>query len=131
MVVARSALGSPENPEGLCENCPMNQWETAAGGGKGKACKEARLLFTLLPGRVLPVVVSVPPTSLQPVRKYLLRLAGEGTPFYGVTTKFSLHKVDGSGAIKYSIIDPAKGDMLTPEMRGQAKEYGVRLKSSF
>jgi hypothetical protein len=58
-----------------CARCPMNAWGSNPKGGKGKACKEQRLLFGLRPGSMLPILVSVPPTSLKPVRNSILELS--------------------------------------------------------
>lgn len=124
-------VGSEAHPTGECETCPMNQWESDPKGGKGKACKESRLLFFLMEGRTLPLTVSLAPTSIQPLRKYFLRLAGNGTPYYGVTTKLKLRKEQGEGSIKYSVAEPAMGVRLSPEMRAEAKAFGRRITQAF
>lgn len=121
--------GSELHPSGDCASCPMNQWGSASGDRKGKGCKETRLLFMLLEDGLLPVTVSLPPTSIQPLRKYFLRLASGRVPFYGVTTKLSLRKVDGSGAIKYAVVEPALGERLDPDLKAAAKEYGETFKT--
>src|SRR5262245_14820000 len=43
-------------PGGDCASCKFNQWGTDRRGGKGKACRELRLLFILQVGSVLPFV---------------------------------------------------------------------------
>ena len=85
----------------------------------------------LLPKRSLPVTVSLPVTSISPFRKYMLRLAGEGIPYYGVTTILGLRKIDGGGSIKYSVAEPRKGEVLDAETRAAAKHYGDGLRKSF
>lgn len=120
--------GSDRNPTGQCEGCPMNEWASDA-RGTGKACKEAKQLFMLLPNRVLPVVVSLAPTSIAPLRKYFLRLAGSGIPYYGVTSVLSLEQQKGNG-ITYSTVTSKMGAALDSPTRAQAKEYGVNLRRS-
>ena len=119
--------GSDGNPSGLCAECPMNQWGSAD-DGKGKACKEQRLIYLLQPGGVLPITVGLPPTSIQPLRKYMLRLASEGIPYYGVTTKLGLTKV--TGQFTYSVVVPKLGQRLDPAMREAAKQYGESIKQA-
>lgn len=121
---------SDANPAGTCSTCPKNEWGTGR-EGRGKACSEARVLFMLLPGRVLPVTVSLPVTSIPPIRKYMLRLAGEGIPYYGVVTRLGLRKVESGSSIKYSVVEPSKMDTLDPVARAAAKEYGDNLSKSF
>ncbi len=70
----------PLNPNGEiarreCATCPMNKWGSAANGGKGKACREKRLLLVLRDGEALPVVVVAPPTSLLSVGQFETRAA--------------------------------------------------------
>lgn len=117
-------IGSEHHPTGDCTTCPMNEWGSAGEDRAGKKCKETRLLYVLLEGGLLPITVSLPPTSIQPLRKYFLRLASSRVPFYGVVTKLALKRVDGQGAIKYAVVEPTVGDRLTPELRAAAKAYG-------
>jgi hypothetical protein len=46
--------GQPENPEYLCDQCPMNQWGTAE-KGKGKACSNRRRLAIIPAGTYKPI----------------------------------------------------------------------------
>lgn len=119
--------GSQGNPSGECAVCPMNAY--GSGGANSKACKEQRQLFLLQPGSVLPLVVSLPPTSLAPFRKYMTRLASKGIPYYGVVTRMSL-RAEKSGANTYSVVEPSRGDLLSPEERAAAKQYGATIKNS-
>ena len=68
-----NANGETERRE--CANCPMNRWGSAANGGKGKGCREKRLLLVLRDGEALPVVVVAPPTSLLSVGQFETRAA--------------------------------------------------------
>lgn len=128
--VGAYGVDSETNPEGRCDKCPMNEWGSGR-DGRGKGCGESRQLFMLLPGRNLPVTVSLPVTSIAPFRKYMLRLAGEGIPYYGVITKLGLKKTETSGGIKYSVVEPKKGETLDAAGRAAAKSYGDTLKKSF
>lgn len=82
------------DPGGDCEKCAFNQWESAV-VGKGKACSERRLFMLLLPDRMIPVKLDIPPTSLNNIKKYFMRLASEGHAFHKVVTEFALHQEKG------------------------------------
>jgi len=90
-------------PGGDCHACPFNEYESAD-KGKGKACSEKRLLMLFLPGRFLPIKLDAPPTSLQNIRKYFLRLASEGKLYRHVVTKFALEKDKSDKGVEFSKI---------------------------
>lgn len=102
----------------LCDTCQFNQWGTATDENgtrtRGKACREARQVFILTPKRLLPVVIALPPTSLQSFKHYLLGLGEVGKNWHHVVTSVSLEKVSGSGP-DYSMAKFAVGEALDEE----------------
>jgi len=110
------------DPGGDCYDCALNQWGSATGGA-GKACKEKRMLFLLRPDDLLPIVVQAPSTSIQPVRRYLLRLASQGMPYWSVVTRLSLERAQSGTGIGYSRIQPQSGGAVSEEQRQQLEEY--------
>lgn len=123
--------GSTANPTGACANCPMNVFGSSSrGSGNGKACKEQMQVFLLQPSSILPLQISLPPTSLKPFRKYMTRLASKAIPFYAVTTKFGL-AVEKGGGQTYSVVVPEKGVELAPAEAQAARAYGVTLRGTF
>ena len=91
------------NPGGLCGDCHYSEFGSAGNDTKpGQACNECRRLFLIVEDERLPVMVSLPPTSLGPTRKYFQRLASRGMPYYGVVTTLSLTKDKSTGGIDYS-----------------------------
>lgn len=119
--------GSEANPSGECASCPMNVFGSSdTGSGNGKACKEQMQLFLLQQDAVLPVQLSLPPTSLRPFKKYMTRLAGKGKSYMAVVTKFSLVVTKGGGQT-YSVVDPARGADLKPEESMAARGYGQMI----
>lgn len=87
-------------PGGNCAACPLNAF--GSDGEKGKACKNMRTLFILREEDILPIVVTLPPTSLREARKYFLRLASKGVPYYSVVTELTLVKEKNNDGIQYS-----------------------------
>lgn len=120
--------GSESNPTGACATCPMNVFGSSErGSGNGKACKEQMQVFMLQEGGVLPIQLSLPPTSLKPFRKYMTRLASKGKSYYAVITRLGLLKTTGGGQT-YSVVDPSKVGDLAPEEVAAARGYGVTMK---
>ncbi len=90
--------GSADNPSGECAACPMNVFgSSTSGSGNGKACKEQMQVFLLQKGAVLPIQVSLPPTSLRSWKKYMTRLASKGKSYYSVVTRLGLEVEKGGG----------------------------------
>lgn len=120
------------SPGGDCESCPFNQFGTAVDDkgnkGRGKACKERKLLFILRQGEVLPDVVSAPPGSLKLLRQYQLKL---GVPYWSVVTRLTLEKKDSAGGEPFAQIKAVKVGQLAPEVSEQIMKYAQELSSVF
>lgn len=120
--------GSDANPNGLCAECPMNVFGSSdTGSGNGKACKEQMQVFLLQPEMVLPIQVSLPPTSLKNWKKYMTRLASRGKSYMSVITALSLEVTKGGGQT-YSVVVPNKVGELEPAEAAAARAYGATIK---
>lgn len=88
-----------------CATCPMNQWGSSPrGSGKGKLCGERIRLFLLRQDSLLPMVIGVPPTSLDPVEQYLIGILDKGIfQYWRALTRLTLEEADGPSG-KYSWI---------------------------
>lgn len=116
------------NPGGNCATCPFAEFGSkAGGGGRAQACKQNKLLFVVLPGEILPRVISVPPTSLKEARQYTLRMLSGRQPLYGATTKFTLEKATNADNIAYSKIKFAQGTVLNEADRAAMKSYADEM----
>jgi hypothetical protein len=89
------------DPGGLCAKCPLNQWGSGK-GGNGKACHNKMSLFLLLKNSLLPVVLTLPPTSMKNAKTYFMRLASSGIKYSQALTKISLEKDKSKDSIEYS-----------------------------
>lgn len=119
-------------PGGACASCPMAAFGTARGGqGKGQACRLMRLLFILRPGSLLPMVLVVPPSSLQPTKQYMMRLASEATAYHQVVSSFILEKAKNDTGIVYSRIIPRMKERLSPEDAARIAGYREALAGVF
>ena len=60
------------HPGGLCADCPYNRFGSdTKGTGKSKACKNQRIIYLLRSGEVMPIQLSLSPTSLRPYSDFI------------------------------------------------------------
>jgi len=113
-------------PGGTCKYCPMAAFGSGANGRK-QACKQAKLLFILRRDSAIPLCLSVPPSSLKPLKQYMLRLSGAGVPFYGVVTALTLTRTKNADGIDYFEIVPAPLEVLSREDTARLRAVKERL----
>ena len=124
-------------PGGECAACGCNQWGSAVksggGNGRGKACKEGRVVLFLRKGAALPLLLVVSPGSLAPIRNYLAQLAAAGCRYYEVVTELSLvpavtrsvaKKMDDGTVVPAGSIKYAK---LAPRMLGRLDAKSTKV----
>lgn len=61
-------------PGGLCADCPYNRYGSDTdpkGTGRGKACKNQRIIYLLRSGEVMPIQLSLSPTSITPYSQFV------------------------------------------------------------
>ncbi|KKM07744.1 hypothetical protein LCGC14_1730920 [marine sediment metagenome] len=115
-------------PGGKCSVCPFAQFGS---NGKGQACKQIKMLFVMRENALLPLCVSLPPTSLRGAKQYMLRLASNALPYYSVLTRFGLEKVNNASGIEYSKAVLSVAEKLTAEQAEQFKKISLQLRPHF
>lgn len=116
------------DPGGACETCPMNQYGSATDGGRGKACKNMRQLYLLRSGEYMPLLISLPPTSLKPFKEFLNRafvLRRRAT--YGSIVQLGL-KRENNGGNDYSVATFRLVRDFQGEELAQIRAYAVNFK---
>ncbi len=99
-------------PGGSCAGCPLNEWGSDPRGGRGKACKEMVRVYLLQNNELLPVVLTLPPTSLGEFASYVSGLTRKAVSIRGVMTSFGLEVDKNEGGIEYSKVIPQRvGDL--------------------
>lgn len=89
-----------------CKDCPYNQYGSSE-KGSGKACKNMIRLYMMTEGTPIPLVISLPPTSIKPWQNYRLGvLAPAKLKPSEVVTELSLTPQVSKAGIKYSIVKP-------------------------
>ena len=112
-----------------CNSCPMNEWGTAE-DERGKACKNMHRLYIIREGEMLPLLLTLPPTSLKNLSDYIaLRIVSKGMRSYGVVTKVSLKKAQNAGGINYSQAVFSLAGKLSPEQTKAMAEYSQGIRS--
>ena len=89
-------------PGGACAVCALNQYGSVE-KGKGKACKNMRSLYILRSGEFMPLLLSLPPTSLRPYSDFITTaFAARRRPIYSGVVQIGLKRVD-NGSNTYSV----------------------------
>ena len=109
-------------PGGDCGRCQFNVFGTAE-KGSGKACKEVKVIFLLMPGELLPLVIGITPGSLKSMKNYLFKLARAGHPYYTVTTRFSLEKAQNKEGIQFAKAHLSLGRRLEEDELDGVRNY--------
>ena len=117
-----------------CKECELNKFGSGENGGK--ACKTKRRIFLLLEGSAIPVIFSMPTTSLNDFSKYILRLVGKNKKSFQVVTKFTLKKEQNAGGITFSkVVVNTERDLTENELKSilpmteQVKAMAKNMKS--
>jgi len=125
--VSHDLIHGHGEPGGLCKDCPLNVFGSGV-NGHSKACKETEHIYLLREG-ILPVVLQIPPSSLQAFKKYKSRLIGKGLSINGVVTEFTLKQsVSRKSGHKYSEVCFRHVGVLADEHFEMVKGYKESLK---
>lgn len=107
---------SPAKQAESCSTCPHNQWGSS---GKGKACKNARLIAVTPANHDeeegdRPVwIYAIPPTSITFFDKYVRDAAAKyKRPPIGVVTRMSLDKSQTFAAPRFQVVSPVENEEL-------------------
>jgi hypothetical protein len=104
-IVGHGTMASRPEVGGQCARCPKSRFGSAMKDGKpskGQACSQRKALFIVPPDSILPIYLSLPPTSLGALKAYLTGLIGRRLPITGVVTRITLAKEKNSGGTAYA-----------------------------
>jgi hypothetical protein len=118
------------DPGGSCAACPLAKFGSAE-NGRAQACSEMRMLFVIREGDRLPIVVTIPPSSLGSVSKYFLRLVSHGVPYFGALTQIKLARTKNKDGIAYSQVELALSSVLDDDQRAKVRNYAEGLRPLF
>ena len=108
-------------PGGACAACELNRYGTAT-DGKGKACKNMRILYLLQDGDYIPVQLSLPPTSLRPFNDFMnAAFVARRRPAWSSVVQIGLKRVDNGNT--YSVATFRKMADLPSEKVGEFRAF--------
>lgn len=96
-------------PGGTCATCELNKYGTST-KGRGKACKNMRVLYLLRNGEYMPLQINLPPTSLKSFqdfvqKAFILRRRGSNGSLIMITLKKENNGNDYSVAVFRRLYD--------------------------
>lgn len=113
-----------------CATCPLNQFGSDP-DGRGKACKNMRRVFLLPSNSILPLQMTVPPTSLKNFSDYIAkRVVAKGLRCFDVVTKITLSKATNKGGIEYSQAQFALVGRLDPGTAEAMRAYSEQARAT-
>ncbi len=114
-------------PGGTCATCALNRFGTEP-EGRGKACKNMRMLYLLRSGEYMPIQLALPPTSLSPFREFMnqsFMIRRRAT--FGSVVQIGLKKMN-NGKDDYSVATFRRLYDLEGEELAQARAYATSFK---
>lgn len=106
------------DPGGKCAACPLSEWGEDQ---EPPECREMKLVYFVTEDDLFPLVLRVPRTSVQIFKKYLLRAARKGVPYWGVVTRFGLEHTKNADGVEYAQLTCSSVKTLNEEDREEAK----------
>ena len=98
-----------------CADCPFNQFGSGR-NGVGKACKNGHRIYLLRENEALPILLTLPPTSLKSFKEYLAkRLVMKGKRSTDALTAIKLKREKNGDGIAYSACVFSKAGDLTKD----------------
>lgn len=111
-----------------CADCPHNKFGS---DGSGKACKNVHQVYLLREDNPMPLILSLPPTSLKYMRDYIgKQILLKGMRCYDAITKITLKKEKNSTGIVYSRAVFTFVGRLSEEQRAAATKMADAIKRS-
>lgn len=127
---SHDALVGIGDPGGDCRTCPLAQYGSSPKGDNAQACKEREVWFMLREGSFLPLVLTLPATSLKGAKRYRVNLASGAIRLSDVVTAITLRKERGPSG-DYGIAEPRVAAKLSEEAASAARAYAAELRPMF
>lgn len=117
------------SPGGICADCPYNRFGSdPKGTGRGKACKNMRVLYLLRSGETMPIQLSLSPTSIRPYTEFVnAAFISRRRGVCGGLVRIGLKKKN-NGKDDYSVATFQKLRDFTGEELAQIRAYADSFK---
>ncbi len=100
---------------------PQNEWGSGK-DGRGKQCKEQRVLFILRKQEPLPLIVTVQPGSLKSWNKFVVDLTKAGIPYWRAAISLGLEKEKNDSGIPFARITAELAGVLDADQAAVIRE---------
>ena len=121
-----------ERETGEIKNCSVCPYSLFGSDDKGKACKNVHRVFILREGNPVPLVLSLPPTSLKYMRDYIAkRVILKGFRCWQAVTRITLKKERSAAGIAYSRAVFTFVGKLSPEKAKEAEAMKDCVKQQY
>lgn len=111
-----------------CSKCPLNQFGSE---GAGKACKNMHRVYIVREGNPVPLILTLPPTSIKSMRDYIGKsIVLKGIRSYDAVTKVTLKKEKNSAGINYSRAVFTFAGKLSEQAAVEAKAMAESIKAT-
>lgn len=127
----KTGIARADNSAHDCASCPLNRF--GSDGGRGKACKNSRVIYILRDGDIMPIKVMLAPTGNKPYEKYIESLmipkkrGQRPQKVTSVVTRIGLKVETSQGGQKYSLPTFECIGVIPEEARGALEDYGRAL----
>lgn len=105
---------APDRQADTCGSCPNNQWGSGA-GGKGKACKNARVI-ALMPVNATqdsPIwLLHTSPTAIKHFDEYVRNLMQRKIPPLRVVTQVYFDPASTFASVRFRALEPVEPDLV-------------------
>lgn len=114
---------APNKQNDTCNGCGMNEFGSAPGGGKGKACKNTRRLLVVgeMTEDAQPYSLTVSPTGLRHFDKYISSLTDRGILPIEVVTEISFDPNEAYPSLRFKALDKHDNVELAMQLREGGK----------
>ena len=117
---SEDAIVGHGNPGGECNLCALSEFGTAVkddgSEAAGQACRQITRMFILQPTGILPVMLTLPPSSGKAARQYTNGVVGRlARPYWSVVTRVGLESAQSRDGIKFSRARFEVAWLMSPE----------------
>lgn len=126
---------STKKQSNACATCPKNAWgsRTTPSGKAGKACQDSKRL-AVVPSTNLeneafggPMLLRVPPASLQDLASYGNKMQGVGYPYFAIVTRVSFDPQEAFPKFHFNAVRPLTDAEADTVLQLQARPEVERI----
>jgi len=87
-----------------CARCPLSAFGSDPKNKRGQACKSLRRLVMLVDGHTMPILLTLPPTSVKGWDRFCTGLQSRKSAYFAVRTQFKLEKQTNADGVEFGVV---------------------------